>query len=664
MEKNHIEKNTYSPKTISNKLYYKKKIYKRKKIISSLGPINTNQNYTQVSNFKIPNFPNFQNVKANQINNERNKKIFHTMSSTNLSLKYLTKKFPYQKQFIYYNNIKSIIFIQKNIKAFLLRKKFKNINITIPGVIKNKKFIKKKELSFINKSNNSSILDAVKNNSYKQKNYIKISNNKLNSDRNMYTYKNKTNYLFRKNIVFMPKNKNHFSLEHAKKIENEIKTYRQTNIIYNLDKNNNFHETFSKEETNFNTNIKSVNSKLLKDSDNNDFNSFQKKFENNHNCSFSLSELSLSNEQCPQNVNNINSDEIIENDDKEEKNLNVNNEYFQNENNNIKSQREKNTLCNNKNLNNLVLNENKKKLILPNFVPNHLSRNYTKENNSLEKNLENDVLGGTMGTDSSHNIHAKEIFFNIKKNNNKYHQIKKIKSERLKKINKNKSKEKKKNKKIRALKNLENNKYKVIKRDYNSINSKNNDNQILNDNKNINEYVFKNYCNNIIINNPNNNNSNKRNKIFESIKEENQKESENNDIKSSFYENEDFAIISYDYTLNDKKNVLSIANVENLNIKGGISKKFKFIRILKNLILKNNHKFIFNFLKNLKLGENDIKGNEYDTSITINDSCSFIPPKRIEKKKIIFEYAKIDIENNNNEKLHNNKSNIRYYLNN
>ena len=49
--------------------------------------------------------------------------------------------------------------------------------------------------------------------------------------------------------------------------------------------------------------------------------------------------------------------------------------------------------------------------------------------------------------------------------------------------------------------------------------------------------------------------NNDKNKIFESIKEEKSFAFDNDkSIKSSFYDDEEFIIINYDYSLNDKKN--------------------------------------------------------------------------------------------------------------
>ena len=161
------------------------------------------------------------------------------------------------------------------------------------------------------------ILNGIKRNSYNQKNNVKALNNMLNNNcRITMNNKNAINNLFKKNLILLKKNKNCYSYVHLPKEENENegnKTYRKINANSNINKSNDIinnryndnHETFSPEETNFNTKQKSVYSKPSKDLDNNiDTNNFQKKIENN--CSFLLTEFSLSCEQCPQNLNKIN----------------------------------------------------------------------------------------------------------------------------------------------------------------------------------------------------------------------------------------------------------------------------------------------------------------------------------------------------------------------
>jgi hypothetical protein len=147
----------------------------------------------------------------------------------------------------------------------------------------------------------------------------------------------------------------------------------------------------------------------------------------------------------------------------------------------------------------------------------------------------------------------------------------------------------------------------------------------------------------------------KRNNIFESIIEENMNEFDS-DLKSSFYDDEEFVIINYDYTLNDKKKVdnsLKISTVGNINITGISSTKSRFIETLKKVIYKGIKIYIFNYLKELKSEE-----NELDKSLTVNDTCSYIPQSRVQKNKIIFNYAQIDIKHFNNNIIMSNNNNI------
>jgi hypothetical protein len=137
------------------------------------------------------------------------------------------------------------------------------------------------------------------------------------------------------------------------------------------------------------------------------------------------------------------------------------------------------------------------------------------------------------------------------------------------------------------------------------------------------------------------------NDVFESIKEEKFTDFDN-DLKSSFYDNEDFVVINYDYTLNEKKkmeNSFKITTVENISITGIPPKKEKLLNTLKKVIYKEVKLYIFNYLKELKNEE-----KEMDKSLTMNDSCSYVPQSRIQKNKIIFNYAQINMKyyNNNN----------------
>ena len=114
-------------------------------------------------------------------------------------------------------------------------------------------------------------------------------------------------------------------------------------------------------------------------------------------------------------------------------------------------------------------------------------------------------------------------------------------------------------------------------------------------------------------------------------------------MKSSFYDEDDFIIINYDYTLNDKKklNDLKIINVENINIIGKKNKISDFIIILKNNIYKKIKLYIFKLLKKYNIEE-----KEDEKSMTDNESCSYISQGRIEKNNIIFNFAQNDIKSN------------------
>ena len=140
------------------------------------------------------------------------------------------------------------------------------------------------------------------------------------------------------------------------------------------------------------------------------------------------------------------------------------------------------------------------------------------------------------------------------------------------------------------------------------------------------------------------------NNIFESIKEEKLTEFDN-DLNSSFYEDEEFVIINYDYSLNDKTkidNSLKISILENINITGIPISKSRFIETLKKVIYKGIKAYIFNYLKELKNEE-----NEMDKSLTVNDTCSYIQESRIQKNNIIFNYAQIDIKHFNINNINN-----------
>ena len=675
MEEIQFTKPLYSPKQNSSKLYFKKQIYYRKKLQNSLSNRNIN-NKKHPRKRNIPEnelFSNNSNIRSYIIKDEKNN-ISNHLSTINLPFKANMKKYLYQNNYKFYNNIKSIILIQKFIRGFIARKKCKNSHKNIKFK-KNSNYLSKNAknsiFKYINKTPHTNILEAIKQNSFRQKNSIKYVNNMLNNNQISFIEKNKNNNYFKNNYMIIPKHKKNFSLDHTKYEDNIFKAYGYNYKNNNSKKpvehpeniKNNNNNCSKKEDTNFIINTKNLISKPLKDPIK--LNYCQKKNENKIETSIDLSDLSLSTEQCPQNLNinknqNAKEGEIIDIEDEEEKNLNINNEYFECENKNIINKQGKNLLFNNKNLNNLYHDKSKKNLCLPySKILSHMSSNQTKENSVSDKNIENDII---FGQDSSRNKISertikpiKELFLDNKKN---YQKLKnnnknKLKNEGNEKDNENKNKDKDKVKNKNETQSKNNIKGANVNL-FNHINF----NQIFFVKNKENNSNKKNLLNNISINEINND---KNYQINESTKEEKQKETDINDIKSSFYDHEDFAIISYDYSLNDTKK-LCINNASNLIIKGGIN-KIKFITIVENVIRKNLYNYTFNYFKKKYLKDIEEGKMNEDSSLTINDSCSYVPCKRIEKKNIIFEYAKTDISKKNKDSS-NNKSKINIKKNN
>ena len=136
----------------------------------------------------------------------------------------------------------------------------------------------------------------------------------------------------------------------------------------------------------------------------------------------------------------------------------------------------------------------------------------------------------------------------------------------------------------------------------------------------------------------------KKNDFFESIKEEkiNESEFENDaDLKSSFYDDEEFVIINYDYTLNDKKRALKVSRVENFNFDGYLRRKMDFIKFIKHCIYSNAIKYVFNIIKNINQ-----KKLQVDKTMTENESISFIQQEKIERNKINYNKVRLDINKN------------------
>ena len=725
MESIPITKSLYSPKQNSIRLYYKKNVYQRKKLMNSLSNIN-NKNPRKRNIIGNENFNNFSNIRSYKAKEEQYN-ISNSRASINITFKTNIKNYSYKNINKCYLNTKSIILIQKFVRGFLAKKKFKSRRANMKlDKYKYKNYLTKNTLNSIhknvNKTSNINILDAIKQNSFRQKNTIKYVNNMLNNNRHSVIEKCKINNRFKSNLLLIPKGNKNYSLDHMKYedfTDNDYKTYRDNhkNNIFKkpielIDKKNYITNLIEPDETSFYTSNKRTTSKPLKDIDSIEININEKKIENNIETNIELSDLSLSSELCPQNVNKnnkINEDEVLDSHDEDEKNLNINNEYFDNESKNIVNKPEKNSLHNNKNLNNLYNEKSNKYKGIPYIkIMSNASSNPTKENTSSDKILENEI---NCGLDSSRNKNSMKTIKAMNDNNidnkkshkkhksksknknkeknkdkNKNKNKEKIKEDKDKNKDKNKFKEKDKIKTKEKDKNKEkmkdkdkdkekndkkkHKKHSKTKSNKNNCNSYKNinfdSNNILNYNKifpyntnadNNKQTLLRNMCIGGINNNFLNN---KNNKVNESIKEEKQKDTDTNDIKSSFYDHEDFAIISYDYSLNDKKKKLAINNVINIIIKGGMN-KMKFISTLESVIRKNIYHFIFKYLKE-KVLKKDEDDNNDDSSMTINDSCSFIPCKRIEKKNIIFEYAKTDITKKNKISPNKRKINIKRNL--
>ena len=130
--------------------------------------------------------------------------------------------------------------------------------------------------------------------------------------------------------------------------------------------------------------------------------------------------------------------------------------------------------------------------------------------------------------------------------------------------------------------------------------------------------------------------------IFESIKEEKLLDNDNDaDLKSSFYDDEEFVIINYDYTLNDKKRLLKISRAENFNVDGYLRRKKDFIKFLTKGIYTHVIKYVFNLINNINKTKIEI-----DKTMTDNENTSFIQQERIEHNNTIFNKIKQDINNN------------------
>jgi len=614
-----------SPKS----LYYKKIIRSKHKFkCNSYSMDNDNHNITQ----KIINSPL---DKSNE--NPLYIKEYQTLKRKKNSL-YSISKNKYQDKFnkniiMPYSKLKLIIKIQKFVRGFIVRKKMEKFYINE----KTKKSLMKTANPIrIQNKLNLSILDAIKRNSQNQKTFIKLANNRFN-ERNTVNARNVKN----------PPNK-------------------KNNLIYiskDIVRKKNYSFDFKKESETKNNNKVDVNIRNVYQNTENNFN-VEKKNENKVSLETELSFSNITNEQQPQNINTICENETNETNENISKIINNNNIN----NNNELLENKKEEIIKEININSKVIFKNKRNLVLPECKSKsyYLSSFQTKENSASDRNYvetNNNVLLDSPRKNTQRSSHGMNNESNINEN----------KIEDKKKEDKNKNcinlstdynaKDEfdsddnyQKNRKNFNLINTN------IKQSYNPMLNQriNNQNKILNNNNKISNLPnVNNIPSNIyphgkfsyIINIPKKNEIN-NNDIFDSIKEEKFTEYDN-DLKSSFYDHEDFVIINYDYALNEKKkmeNSFKIATVENISITGIPPKKAKLVNALKKVIYKEVKLYIFNYLKELKQEE-----NEMDKSLTMNDSCSYVPQSRIQKNKIIFNYAQINM------KYYNNNNNITSY---
>jgi len=615
-----------SPKS----LYYKKIIRSKHKFkCNSYSMDNDNHNITQ----KIINSPL---DKSNE--NPLYIKEYQTLKRKKISL-YSIIKNKYQDKFnkniiMPYSKLKLIIKIQKFVRGFIVRKKMEKFYINEKT---KKNLMKTANPIRIQNKLNLSILDAIKRNSKNQKTFIKLANNRFN-ERNTVNARNVKN----------PPNK-------------------KNNLIYiskDIVRKKNYSFDFKKESETKNNNKADVNIRNVYQNTENNFN-VDKKNENKVSLETELSFSNITNEQQPQNINTICENETNETNENISKIINNNNNI---NNNNELLENKKEEIIKEININSKVIFKNKRNLVLPDCKSKsyYLSSFQTKENSASDRNYvetNNNVLLDSPRKNTQRSSHGMNNESNINEN--------KIEDKKEEDKNKNcinlstdyNAKDEfdsddnyQKNRKNFNLINTN------IKQSYNPmVNQRiNNQNKILNNNNkisnlpnvnNIQSNIYPHGKFSYIINIPKKNEIN-NNDIFDSIKEEKFTEYDN-DLKSSFYDHEDFVIINYDYALNEKKkmeNSFKIATVENISITGIPPKKAKLVNALKKVIYKEVKLYMFNYLKELKQEE-----NEMDKSLTMNDSCSYVPQSRIQKNKIIFNYAQINM------KYYNNNNNITSY---
>ena len=558
-------------------------------------------------------------------------KEYQTLKGNKKSLYSINKnkyKDKFNKNVIFpYNKLNLIIRIQKYVRGFIIRKKMEKFTNNIKSKIN---LMKTANPIKIKKKLNLSILDAFKKNSKNQKIFIKLANNRYN-ERNTVNARNVKNPPNKKNnLIYISKDivrKKNYSFDFKK--ESEIKSNNKVD--------NNISNVYQNTENNNNSNKKNENKVSLESE---------------------LSFSNITNEQQPQNINTICENETSETNENISKIINNNNIN----NNNELLENKKEDIIKECNINSKVLFKNKRNLVLPDCKSKsyYLSSFQTKENSASDRNYVENNNNNVLLNSPRKNTQRSSQENNNEKNTNDN------------KIEDKKEKDKNKNGINLSLDYYakdefdSDDNYQKIKNNFNLINANikqsynpmlnqsiNNQNKILSKNNKISNLPNANnmpsniyphgkfsYKINIPIKKEINNND-----VFESIMEEKFIEFDN-DLKSSFYDNEEFVIINYDYTLNEKKkmeNSFKIDTVETICITGIPPNKAKLVNILKKVFYKRVKLYIFNYLKDLKNEE-----NEMDKSLTMNDSCSYVPQSRIQKNKIIFNYAQVNMKYYNN----------------
>ena len=542
-----------------NSLYYKKIIHKKKDNDSYFINNNILNYYHEKHSKSLADLPKL-NIDIHKPNHSSSKKN----SNSNKKI--------YKKVILPYINLNSLIQIQKLMRGFFARKKFKQLK----SILMNKKYNTANQKSF---QKNMNIFEAIKNNSKNRKKCVKKANNQYNL-RNTFNVKINKNNIYRKNIILI-----------------NNKSFKNKNYSFDYKDNNK-----KQNKKNLKT-IKKIECEYQKSLHENEF------FLNN-----------FFNEQSPKKIkyeNNINEVLLLNGDNVNEnfKNKKICQTEVNIEQNIILNR------CFNKNKKNLIILDNNKN-------PSYFSSYQTKENTSSERNLNGD---------NSSNLDLNTPF---NKNNKKVF-VKKNKCDNLDKIN-NKKKEITLDKDLKEFDS--DNLYQKNKDNINLIktNNKYNFNPLINSN-----YKLK-----------NNNNKNKiskndfnskfqdnlfllyKNKMTTDHKQKNIFDNDLKSLKSSFYDEDEFIIINYDYSLNDKKK-LKVMNVENINLNGKQNKTSNFLKILKNNIYKSSHLYAFKLMKDYNIEE-----KEDEKSMTDNESCSYLSQGRIEKNNIIFNHVQNHIKNN------------------